>query len=871
MGTPNPNCDSNSDSSPTRKDCTNIVVGNDVDGKREGEGSFFDVGDIFRLLTDTEIAGIKFCSEDEAGKFYNAYAKAMGIGIRKSRSKPQKNNDSYVRCQTWVCSREGKRQKKHLQRVDRIRHPRAETRIGCGAKFRVRYLSKTQKYIVTHFISAHNHLLAAEHCVPFLWSHQCVNDADTAQATAMRKYKVDEEDRLETLFWADGKSRMDYATFGDVLVFDTTYRTNAYKKPFVILASVSNQFMATIFGCALLSKETEKTCNWVLEMFMEAVDAFGLTMVSHYGLETNALVLEMYKDRARWAGAFLCRDEEHSAILFQDEIQRTSPLIVARRVDELRHRLYFIEMYSHSESNWMVEYYPMDSRMKCRCMMFESFGLPCCHMIVVMKYEHLLVISCSLLMRRWTRSARPASQLPTVPQISCILTHMARVGRWEIRKSAGLRLVKQVLPKVCLVKTKGNPGKNANAPKSRKPRKCRHCKSFSGVRKNGDFAKMAGKRKTPSRGSPLRRSKRLAITNVMTTSSLDQSTNMDCDVNVCTAGRSDKMSKRLTHGGTENDGRCKERGKRLSHADSDSVRRSKRLAIRNSISTSSLEESTDRDCDGKVCTAGGPDKMSNRSTHAEIENDGDSKERSKRFSHGDSDGDCEERSNRSSHGESESDGDFKEMSNAESESDGYLDSGPIKRPDLGSFAKQYKSRANWTLVREFFVGINAYKVDTTERVMVSTVRGKKIKPPRRSLDINQATLLHAVYKGVKPNIGRMWWDTLYAAFTNNHPTASLPLGILLTRFMYACKVPILARDKLADKKTTHIGRGTISKSKGQSKIHRMVNNPVSLEGIHDMILTVQENQIEFYQMLKKVVRIVCRDDDPSDADTLDDE
>ncbi|KAG5548664.1 hypothetical protein RHGRI_014120 [Rhododendron griersonianum] len=403
---------------------------------------------------------------------------------------------------------------------------------------------------------------------------------------------------------------------------------------------------------------------------------------------------------------------------------------------------------------------------------------------------------------------------------------------------------------------------------------------------------MAGKRKTPSRGSPLRRSKRLAITNVMTTSSLDQSTNMDCDVNVCTAGGSDKMSKRLTHAGTENDGRSKERGKRLSHADSDSVRRSKRLAIRNGISTSSLDQSTDRDCVVNACTAGGPDKMSNRSTHAEIENDGDSEERSQRFSHGD--GDCEERSNRSSHGESESDGNFEEMSNVESESDGDLDSGPIKHPGLGSFAKwsvieersvtlrelekmmcilevvkklglegicRYKSRAKWTLVREFFAGINAYKVDTTERVMVSTVRGKKIK----------VALLHAVYKGVKPDIGRMWWDTLYAAFTNNHPTASLPLGILLTRFMYACKVPILAGDKLADKKTTHIGRGTIGKSEGQSKIHRMVNNPISLEGIHDMILTVQENQIEFYQMLKKVVRIVCRDDDPSDADTLDDE
>ncbi|KAI8538394.1 hypothetical protein RHMOL_Rhmol09G0099600 [Rhododendron molle] len=76
---------------------------------------------------------------------------------------------------------------------------------------------------------------------------------------------------------------------------------------------------------------------------------------------------------------------------------------------------------------------------------------------------------------------------------------------------------------------------------------------------------------------------------------------MDCDVNVCTAGGSDKMSKRLTHAGTENDGCSKERGNRLSHANSDSVRRYMRLAIRNGISTSSsLDKSIDRGYDRMV-------------------------------------------------------------------------------------------------------------------------------------------------------------------------------------------------------------------------------------------------------------------------------
>ncbi|KAF7116719.1 hypothetical protein RHSIM_RhsimUnG0017300 [Rhododendron simsii] len=86
------------------------------------------------------------------------------------------------------------------------------------------------------------------------------------------KYTVDEDNRLGKLFWADLKSRMDYAAFGDVLIFDTTYRTNAYKKPFVILAGVSNHFLTTIFGCALLVDETFATHTWVLETLMEAMD-----------------------------------------------------------------------------------------------------------------------------------------------------------------------------------------------------------------------------------------------------------------------------------------------------------------------------------------------------------------------------------------------------------------------------------------------------------------------------------------------------------------------------------------------------------------------------------------------------------------------
>ncbi|KAF7146915.1 hypothetical protein RHSIM_Rhsim03G0126500 [Rhododendron simsii] len=65
------------------------------------------------------------------------------------------------------------------------------------------------------------------------------------------------------------------------------------------------------------------------------------------------------------------------------------------------------------------------------------------------------------------------------------------------------------------------------------------------------------------------------------------------------------------------------------------------------------------------------------------------------------------------------------------------------------------------------------------------------------------------------------------------------------------------------------GPATIGKSEGQSKLHREVNNLASLEGLRDMILTVQENQISMWEKLKKVERVVCPHSD-DDEDTLDD-
>ncbi|KAL4357629.1 hypothetical protein AHAS_Ahas09G0205800 [Arachis hypogaea] len=71
------------------------------------------------------------------------------------------------------------------------------------------------------------------------------------------KYSLDGDKRLENLFWWDGTSSYDYSVFGDVLDFDATYGRNKYKCHLVIFSGVDHHIRTVVFGCAILSNESE--------------------------------------------------------------------------------------------------------------------------------------------------------------------------------------------------------------------------------------------------------------------------------------------------------------------------------------------------------------------------------------------------------------------------------------------------------------------------------------------------------------------------------------------------------------------------------------------------------------------------------------
>ncbi|XP_077244592.1 protein FAR1-RELATED SEQUENCE 5-like [Tasmannia lanceolata] len=83
--------------------------------------------------------------------------------------------------------------------------------------------------------------------------------------------QVDEDESLCCIFWADARARMAYNYFGDVVCFDTTYKTNQFEVPFAPFMGVNHHQQSTFFGCVLLLKETELSFDWIFKTWLEAM------------------------------------------------------------------------------------------------------------------------------------------------------------------------------------------------------------------------------------------------------------------------------------------------------------------------------------------------------------------------------------------------------------------------------------------------------------------------------------------------------------------------------------------------------------------------------------------------------------------------
>ncbi|XP_056692025.1 protein FAR1-RELATED SEQUENCE 5-like [Spinacia oleracea] len=80
--------------------------------------------------------------------------------------------------------------------------------------------------------------------------------------------QLDCEEQITNIFWADAKMLIDYAAFGDVVAFDTTFGTNKEHRPLGVFVGFNHFRETTVFGAALLYDETAEFFKWLFETFL---------------------------------------------------------------------------------------------------------------------------------------------------------------------------------------------------------------------------------------------------------------------------------------------------------------------------------------------------------------------------------------------------------------------------------------------------------------------------------------------------------------------------------------------------------------------------------------------------------------------------
>jgi len=64
-------------------------------------------------------------------------------------------------------------------------------------------------------------------------------------------YEKDEK-KLNSIFFSSVQMSYNFSNFGDVLFFDTTYRTNRFKMPLAVISGITNTGNLSLFGKNLL-------------------------------------------------------------------------------------------------------------------------------------------------------------------------------------------------------------------------------------------------------------------------------------------------------------------------------------------------------------------------------------------------------------------------------------------------------------------------------------------------------------------------------------------------------------------------------------------------------------------------------------------
>nr|GMC70644.1 FAR1-RELATED SEQUENCE 10 [Ipomoea batatas] len=86
------------------------------------------------------------------------------------------------------------------------------------------------------------------------------------------KYTTDGNGKVENIAWVYGDAVRAAAIFGDVVTFDTTYRSITYNMLLGVWFAIDNHGKAIFLGCVLMQDETSQSFSWALQSFIHCME-----------------------------------------------------------------------------------------------------------------------------------------------------------------------------------------------------------------------------------------------------------------------------------------------------------------------------------------------------------------------------------------------------------------------------------------------------------------------------------------------------------------------------------------------------------------------------------------------------------------------
>ncbi|XP_065876376.1 putative protein FAR1-RELATED SEQUENCE 10 [Euphorbia lathyris] len=81
-------------------------------------------------------------------------------------------------------------------------------------------------------------------------------------------YTTDDNEKVENIAWSFGDSVRAFILYGDVVIFDTTYRSITYGLLLGMWFGMDSNGKVLLFGCVLLQDESSQSFSWALQSFV---------------------------------------------------------------------------------------------------------------------------------------------------------------------------------------------------------------------------------------------------------------------------------------------------------------------------------------------------------------------------------------------------------------------------------------------------------------------------------------------------------------------------------------------------------------------------------------------------------------------------